>query len=101
MSYIKNKEHLIEELEKALQRMKDKGRKGTYYYNRLKSKKKAVENGREYKIKDGKLELAKLIGQVGAKIPNANKGFGGNDNLKKGGINSKELEKSAKEILDS
>jgi len=51
------------------------------------------------KIKDGKLALAMMIGAIGAEIPNANKGFDNNDNLKKGEMNDEDLEKSARKIL--
>ena len=48
---------------------------------------------------DGKLALAMMIGAIGSEIPNANKGFDGNNDLKKGEMNIEELEKSARKIL--
>ena len=67
-----NRKQLIEELEKALERMEKRGSKGNIHYKRLKAKKEAVEEGKEYKIVDRTKEL---IGEVGALIPNANKFF--------------------------
>lgn len=52
------------------------------------------------KKNDGRLALAMLIGAVGGEIPKANKGFNGNDNLKKGKkMSIEDLEKNAREIL--
>lgn len=68
---MKRKE-LIKELEKALKRMEKRGRKGTFYYERLKAKKEAVEEGKNYKIVNKSEELIK---EVGGLIPNANKFF--------------------------
>ena len=94
---------IVNEMEKALKRMEEKGRKDSFYYERLKAKKEAIEQGKEYKVvKNGKLALAMMIGAIGAEIPKINKGFkkqGLDANLSIGEMDTEKLEESAREIL--